>query len=253
MTDQLLQDAMDPARAAALHAALALPGPPPGRGDALPPFFHLLYFWDPRPPEALGRDGHPAQGVGPVPETGLPRRMWAGGRVERHAPLVLGRPAARRTRLDGMERKEGRTGALAFVTLIHEIEQEGRPVLTERQDLVYREDGAPSSTPVAAPPGGRPLAFDPVLLFRYSALTLNGHRIHYDADYARDVEGYGGLVIHGPLLATLMALEADAAVFSFRGRSPLICGEDAVLGREGDRLWVAGADGRLCMEGWAEG
>ena len=250
---QEIADAMDPARAAALHAALGLPGAAPGPGDPLPPFFHMIHFWQAEPPRALGRDGHPATGRGIVPDMGLPRRMWAGGRVTRHAPLRAGVPAIRRSRLAASERKEGRTGPLAFVTLSHEIEQEGAVVLTERQDLVYREDGAPSAAPVPAPEGGRALGFDPVLLFRYSALTLNGHRIHYDEPYATGVEGYGGLVVHGPLLATLMALEAGAIDFSFRGRAPLVCGEAARLGREGARLWVAGADGRMCMEGRIEG
>ena len=247
-TTQEIRCDIDPARAAALHAALGLEGPPPGAGDPLPPFFHLIYFWDPRPPAALGRDGHPARG-GIVPDMGLPRRMWAGGEVRIHAHLVAGRPAIRRTRLVSAKRKEGRTGPLGFVTLMHEIHQDGA-VLTERQDLVYRPDDAPPAAPVPAPEGGRALAFDPVLLFRYSALTLNGHRIHYDAPYATGVEGYSGLVVHGPLLATLMALEAGGGI-AFRGRSPLICGEAARLGRDGDRLWVAGGDGRLCMEATA--
>lgn len=196
---------------------------------------------------------------------GLPRRMWAGGRLAFAAPLCAGVPAERITWLDSVSRKDGRTGLLAFVTLRHEIRQDGRLCLTEWQDLVYREDPAPApgaSRPV--PPQAptdetdrRAAEFSSTLLFRYSALTFNGHRIHYDLDYARDVEGYGGLVVHGPLLAQqLMLMATDLmgplARFSFRASSPLMHFETATLCRRGDSLWVRGPDGRQCMQASAE-
>ena len=250
-------DALDPARATALFAALGRPRDCVS-GDVLPPFFHQLYFWSPQPPGQLGRDGHPKVG-GLIPDMGLPRRMWAGGALEFHAPLRAGQPATCRTRLADQTRKEGRSGPLGFVTISHEIIQDGTLRVTERQDLVYREEAdptAPAPVPPEAPGGeetAEAMTFDTTLLFRYSALTFNGHRIHYDRDYARDVEGYGGLVVHGPLLAQLLMLKAEAelgplSTFSFRARSPLVDTETATLCRAGGRLWVRGPDGRLCME-----
>ena len=241
---------MDPARAAALHLALGLPGPPPGAGDALPPFFHQAHFWTPARPGDLGADGHPRQGLGPIPATGLPRRMWAGGRLRFHAPLRAGRPAERITVLERLERKEGRSGPLAFVTLRHEIAQGGAPRVTEWQDLVYRGPG-PAAAPPAAPdwPEVARHGTDPVLLFRYSALTGNGHRIHYDAEYAREAEGYAGLVVHGPLLAQWTMLAAGPMDgFAFRARAPMTCGGEVRVLRDGRRL-AAVSDAGLHMEG----
>ncbi|WP_102109529.1 acyl dehydratase [Oceaniglobus roseus] len=254
-----LEDAMDPARAAALWATLGREGPAPEVGAPLPPFFHHIHFWEARPPEMLGRDGHPRVGTGLIPDLGLPRRMWAGGALSFRAPLIAGRPARRTSRVVSAVRKEGRSGPLAFVTLAHEVHQEDRLCLAERQDLVYREDHDPSRPVPAAPPApGRaertlPLATDTTTLFRYSALTFNGHRIHYDEAYAREVEGYAGLVVHGPLLAQhLILMAADSlgplAEFRFRLTSPLICGEAAWLCQDGTRFWVRGPDGRQCIE-----
>lgn len=251
-------DVMDPARAAAFQVAL---GQDPSiiSGSALPPFFHQLYFWSPRPPTGLGRDGHPAVGGGLIPDLGLPRRMWAGGRLHFNAPLIAGAAAERRSTLEKAISKTGRTGPLGFVTLKHEIWQAGMLCLTEWQDLVYRKDPA-ADAPKPKPPDARTdetdvqqVTFDSTLLFRYSALTFNGHRIHYDLDYARDVEGYDGLVVHGPLLAQhLMLLATDLmgllAEFSFRALSPLMHFEQATLCRNGRDLWVRGPDGRLCMQ-----
>ncbi|MBK1634959.1 FAS1-like dehydratase domain-containing protein [Rhodovulum adriaticum] len=250
------RDLMDPARAAALHATLALAGAPPGPGDPLPPFFHQAHFWDARPPADLGRDGHPAIGDF-IPDLGLPRRMWAGGRLAFHAPLRAGIPADRTTTIQAVSQKQGRTGPLAFVTLRHDIAQNGQLCVTEHQDLVYRQDpaaGAPRPAPPQAPAEGAeetPLAFSPTLLFRYSALTFNGHRIHYDRDYARGVEGYAGLVVHGPLLAQLMMLHAarrgPLTGFTFRAHAPMMDTEPATLCAAGPRLWIRGPDNRLCM------
>jgi 3-methylfumaryl-CoA hydratase len=255
---QTIHDAMDPARGAALQVALGL-APAITADSALPPFFHQLYFWDPQPPARLGRDGHPATGLGLIPDLGLPRRMWAGGRLTFHAPLMAGRPAEKTTTIESITRKEGRTGPLGFVTLRHEIRQNGQACVTEWQDLVYREDPAPGAPAPLAPRARtdedlcQTVHFDSTLLFRYSALTFNGHRIHYDLDYARDVEGYGGLVTHGPLLAQHLMLLAEERLghlnrFSFRATAPLMHVEAADLCWCDDgTLWVRGPDGRQCM------
>ncbi|GAA6176330.1 FAS1-like dehydratase domain-containing protein [Sulfitobacter pacificus] len=249
-------DGMDPARANAMHVALGQPADFT-TGSALPPFFHQLYFWEPQPAAALGRDGHPMVG-GLIPDMGLPRRMWAAGRLAFHAPLRAGIPATRSSICENAQAKQGRSGPLAFVTLRHEVHQEGVHCLTEWQDLVYREDPAPDAvkpTPMMARTDEetcREVSFSSTLLFRYSALTFNGHRIHYDLDYARDVEGYGGLVVHGPLLAQLLMLMAQEELgplssFDFRATSALMHHETAMLCRKGRDLWVRGTDGRQCM------
>lgn len=258
--DQTRQtDVMDPARAAALQVTLG------GMasietGSPLPPFFHQIYFWQPEPAPRLGRDGHPKTGTGLIPDLGLPRRMWAGGRLEFHAPLRAGEVAEKRTTVAAINRKDGRSGPLGFVTLKHDIFQRDRLCVTEYQDLVYREDPAPDApkpkVPAAATDEDRAeeAAFTSTLLFRYSALTFNGHRIHYDLDYARDVEGYGGLVTHGPLLAQLLMLMAERQMgpltrFSFRATAPLMHFETATLCWKSDgTMWVRGPDGRQCMQ-----
>ena len=253
------EDRMDAARARALHAAMGLDGAPPDDGDPLPPFWHQIYFWDVLPPESLGPDGHPAVG-GLVPDLGLPRRMWAGGSVTWHAPLRTGIRAQKTTRVLNVTRKQGRTGQLGFVTLRHEIRQRGALAVTEDQDLVYRPLDAPPASPPLAPETrdrAAPLRCDTTLLFRYSALTMNGHRIHYDADYARGREGYPGLVVHGPLLATFLMMQAarvhgDLHRFTFRSSAPICLPETALICREGGSHWIEGSDGRLCMMGQAE-
>ncbi len=262
MREDRQSDVMDPARAAALQVALGVE-PTISDGSALPPFFHQLYFWSPRGPSDLGRDGHPRVGIGLIPDMGLPRRMWAGGRLHFHTPLRAGVEAERHSVLEKQSRKTGRTGPLGFVTLKHEIWQDGALCVTEWQDLVYREDpGLDEVKPTPPVARGdetdhRELSFDSTLLFRYSALTFNGHRIHYDLDYARDVEGYGGLVVHGPLLAQLLMLFAEDVAgpltrFSFRATAPLSHFETATLCRNGPELWVRGPDGRQCMQAEAQ-
>lgn len=255
-TEARQSDVLDPARACAMQVALGEPATLMA-GDALPPFFHQLYFWDPQPPVGLGRDGHPQVG-GLIPDLGLPRRMWAGGRLTFHDPLRVGQGAEKVSVCEEVTQKDGRTGPLGFVTLRHEIWQDGRLCVTEWQDLVYRADPDPNA-PRPAPPRARDDAesahsrgFDSTLLFRYSALTFNGHRIHYDEDYARAVEGYDGLVVHGPLLAQLlmlMAVEEFGALetFRFRATAPLMHHEVATLCRKGREMWVVGPDGRQCM------
>jgi 3-methylfumaryl-CoA hydratase len=255
MTSQ--SDLIDPARANAMQVML-------GRtdafaiGDPLPPFYHQLYFWTPEPPSGLGRDGHPKVG-GLIPDMGLPRRMWAGGRLEFHMPLRAGLPATRTTSCDHHSRKSGRSGPLGFVTLRHDLHQDGVLCLTEWQDLVYRPDPV-SDAPKPHSRDARTdeeqaeqATFSSTLLFRYSALTFNGHRIHYDLDYARDIEGYGGLVVHGPLLAQRLMLMAHDALgplsgFEFRATAPLLHYETGVFCRNGTELCVRGPDGRQCMQ-----
>lgn len=256
---QTLFDDMDPARAAALYATLGLTRSP----DApLIAFGHQIYFWQAEPPSTLGRDGHPRTG-GLVPETGLPRRMWAGGRLQFHTPLILGTRTQKTTYLEQVSHKQGRSGPLAFVTLRHEISQCGALTVTEWQDLVYRDDPAPKSSAPAAPRAPENpqseicCSFSTTTLFRYSALTFNGHRIHYDADYCREVEGYPGLVVHGPLLAQQLILMAVARLgrlsrFRFRATSALFQTERARLCARDDQFWVAGPDGRLCMTAQAD-
>ena len=251
---QTLNDPMDVARANAMLAALGRPSNLQPM-DALPPFFHHLYFWDAQPPAALGRDGHPKTG-GLVPDTGLPRRMWAAGKLTFHRPLLAGVRAEKVTTVESVERKTGRSGPLAFVRLRHDIKQRQTLAVTEMQDLVYREDKPQTPpSPPAAPTGAsetQKVSFDSTLLFRYSALTFNGHRIHYDEAYAREVEGYDGLVVHGPLIAQLLMLMAEDHAgplnrFAYRATSPLMHHETATLCRNGRNLWAQGPDGRQLM------
>lgn len=255
-------DILDPARANACAASLGL-STRLQAGDPLPPFFHQLYFWQAEPPEALGRDGHPAKGSALIPDFGLPRRMWAGGRLAFHEPLLAGQEAVRHTTLEKAEQKQGRTGPLAFVTLRHDILQDGALKLTEYQDLVYREDPSPNAPTPIAPHAHtnedvrEDHSFNSTLLFRYSALTFNGHRIHYDEAYSREVEHYTGLVVHGPLLAQFLMLMAtkhlgSLKAFSFRASSPLMHTETATLCLKDNTLWVRAADGRQIMTAEAQ-
>ncbi|WP_155981660.1 MaoC family dehydratase N-terminal domain-containing protein [Nocardia sp. BMG111209] len=200
----------------------------------LPLLWHWIYLLD-RPAQAdLGPDGHPFRNTVPAPPDPGRRRMWAGGQVTTHGPLRLGEAATRRTEVLKVEDKQGRSGPLTFLTVGHRITQGDRLVVEERQDIVYREAVAGPPPEQAEPAPDLPpedgewvIDTSPTLLFRYSALTYNGHRIHYDRDYARDVEGYPGLLVHGPLQAVAMAESARARgasgnlVFDYRLRSPL--------------------------------
>jgi 3-methylfumaryl-CoA hydratase len=249
---QMQTDPFDIARAHALQATL---GDTPNlrTGDPLPPFAHQIYFWDPQPPENLGRDGHPATGSF-IPDLGLPRRMWAAGRLTFHRPLLAGIRAERTSTIDAVTRKQGRSGPLGFVTIRHDIKQRGALALTEWQELVYREDGAQTAL-TAAPideTHKEDATFNTTQLFRYSALTFNGHRIHYDETYARQVEGYDGLVVHGPLLAHLLMGMAQRQLgtlthFSYRATAPLMHHETGTLCWKSGHAWVRGPDGRQCM------
>lgn len=254
-------DIIDPARAASLHAVLNLPGPAPAIGDPLPPFWHYIHFWEALPASGLGRDGHPRTGEF-IPDLGLPRRMWAGGNLEFLAPLRVGTPATKRSSIANIAEKSGRTGKLAIVTLNHDIIQAGMVCLREEQSLIYRAEADPSApkpTPPSAPTSEvicRERRFSTTDLFRYSALTFNGHRIHYDREYAQNVEGYPSLVVHGPLLAQGLIEVAEGMLgtlktFDFRATAPAFesevisfCALPTALGVD---LWARGPDGRLCM------
>lgn len=236
-------------------------------GDAVPPLWHWLYFLEAKPLHLLGRDGHPARGEF-LPPVSLPRRMWAGGRFEFHQPLILGAEATKRSTIKSIMEKDGRSGPLCFVTVVHEVFQNDALALHEEHDIVYREDprpDAPTPMPQAAPSHAafsEPVQPSEVMLFRYSALTFNGHRIHYDGNYARQVEGYEGLVFHGPLTATLLV---DLAMrqtgktprrFDFRGTAPLagLAAFD-IQGQNRDAhevaLWAKRSDGALAMSATA--
>ncbi|MGB3408060.1 MAG: acyl dehydratase [Jannaschia sp.] len=256
--EQTVKDALDPARVAACAAVLDRPAP----GDLVPPFWHHLYFWEVRPPSELGRDGHIAKGVGLIPDLGLPRRMWAGGSLEWLAPLRSGASAEKHTSVSDITRKTGRSGPLALVTLTHRIRQGGALCLRERQNLVYRPDPAPDDPPPAPQPAKvapveETRAFDAVTLVRYSGLTMNSHRIHWDEAYARDVEGHAGLVVHGPLLAEgLIDLVTrhlgPLRTFEYRATAPATADEPLTFCLDGGSAFVRGADGRLCMTATAQ-
>ena len=253
---------------AALSATLDRDDPEPTRGSVVPPLWHWLYFLPISPLSEAGPDGHPRRG-GFLPPVPLPRRMFAGGRFEFHRPLKIGDEITRTSRITDVSGKEGRSGTLVFVTVRHEIANATGIALTEEHDIVYRENpraDAPVPKPQAARTDeafSREIAPDPVMLFRYSALTFNSHRIHYDRAYVTEVEGYPGLIVHGPLIATLLVdllgrelPDANVARFSFRAVRPLfdihrftVCGR--VEGKS-VALWTRDHDGWLTMEATAD-
>jgi len=192
-----------------LCATLDRRDPEPQPGDALPPGWHWLYFLEAAPASELGPDGHPKRG-GFLPPVELPRRMWAGGRIEIRRPLRIGDEIRRDSRILSIEPKQGRSGSLVFVTVRHSVSTGGEPAVIEDHDIVYREAAKPGDPLPSVKPAPREalwrreIVADPVMLFRYSALTFIGQRIHYDLDYCRNVEGYPGLVVHGPLQVILL-------------------------------------------------
>lgn len=213
------------------------------------------------PASRVGPDGHPQRG-GFLPPVALPRRMWAGGQLTFHDRLLPGDGVERKSRIADITVKEGRSGTLCFVAVDHEIFTPRGLAITERQDIVYRDLAPPAQAPRPAelpkPTWQRSMRADAVLLFRYSALTFNGHRIHYDRDYATSQEYYPGLVVHGPLQATLLICFAETilhrplARFSFRGVNPLFDFQAFTLGaveHEGElKLWIVNEDGVQTME-----
>ena len=199
----------------------------------LPPLWQWFYFLPRAPQSVLDVDGHPQRG-GFLPPIPFPRRMFAGSRMQFHRPLRLGAPAVREGEIRNVVLKSGRSGNLAFVTVGYRFMQDGQICIDEEQDIVYREPGAPVSAPTVATPSApardvwsRTITPDARLLFRFSALTFNAHRIHYDRPYAHDGEGYPGLVVHGPLTAMLLAdliqrnTPRPISTFTFRGLAPL--------------------------------
>jgi 3-methylfumaryl-CoA hydratase len=234
----------DPLAATQAMAAAAMLDRDPAlceAGHAVPPLWHWFHFLPRAPQSRLSLDGHPERG-GFLPPVPLPRRMFAGSRVRIHRPLILGAHAVREGMIRDVRVKQGRSGTLAFVTVGYRIEQEGFTCVEEEQDIVYREPGAPVPAPVAAPLPAlaesawtRTVVPDTRLLFRFSALTFNAHRIHYDRPYAMQEEGYPGLVVHGPLTAVLLAdlVQRHAgrpiAAFSFKGQAPLFDGHPVRL------------------------
>ncbi len=261
---QTQTDAISPQRVRDLAATLG--HPQPAKAAALPPGWHWIFFNSFVPRAEVGIDGHPKRG-GFLPPVPLPRRMWAGGRIEYLAPLPLGCEATKLSEIVKVESKSGRRGSLVFVTVRHTLGFGSKTCIVEEQDIVYREaaqPGAPAPVLEPAPAAanwGFEVVPDPVLLFRYSALTSNGHRIHYDRDYARNEEAYRDLVVHGPLLATFLQDLARSArpaarlrQFSFRGLGPVFVDAafrvEAKAGAQDNELslWVRDAQGGQAMQ-----
>lgn len=261
-TERILPSAVE-AMAATLDLELA-----PKPGDALPPGWQWMFFNPKVRRSGLGVDGHPQRG-GFLPPIELPRRMWAGSRLQYLADLQVDAVATRRSTIQKVENKVGKRGSLWFVTVEHRTSSNGQLCVVEEQDIVYREATLPGT---AAPvpqayaeqaQWGQPVQPDTTLLFRYSALTFNGHRIHYDQAYARDEEAYPDLVVHGPLTATLLQQLALAHGkgraldrFEFRGVSPLFVTRPfRIEGRESAdgklELWARGPDAELAMSATA--
>jgi 3-methylfumaryl-CoA hydratase len=244
------------------RATLDLPVPEGNAAGTAPQLIHFCLGQPAAPTSALGPDGHPARG-GFLPPVPLPRRMWAGGEIVFHNDLRVGDAVERVATISDVVLKEGRTGLLCFVTVQHVISVDGQKHVEERQDIVYRgEGGSPPPQPLA-PKGqhSRPMSTSAPLLFRYSALTFNGHRIHYDRRYTMEVEGYPGLIVHGPLQATALchfAAEIKGRApsrFSFRSAGTLFDDDKAIVNAEdngdGMTLWTAREGGPIAMSGEA--
>ncbi len=263
-----VEDTISSAPARLLQMTLDDAGTALGDGDSLPPAWHWCYFLEAAAQSTLGPDGHAPRG-GFLPPVALPRRMFAGGRLRFRAPLRIGAAARQTAEIASVVEKEGRSGRLCFVTVRYATEQDGAVCIEEERDFVYRGEGAPLPAPepveLPGPPEGawsRTVTPDPVMLFRYSALTFNGHRIHYDQPYATQVERYPGLIVHGPLIATLL-LEVvrlnqrrPVAAFSFQARAPLfdLAPFRAVAtpgGGDDVDLKAEGPDGALSMQATA--
>ncbi|MBK1875037.1 MaoC family dehydratase N-terminal domain-containing protein [Marinobacter sp. 1-3A] len=248
-------DRLDPAHAERIAATLDRTAP--AEGDSLAPLWHWAYFQIPVPPSGTGPDGHIAPG-GFLPKSAGDTRMWAGGRVEFHQPFKVGVVAERSSEILAVQEKVGRAGKLLFVTVGHEYRQAGELCISEEQDIVYKAPAPPRLSldkPIKDAEWSQAITPSPLLLFRYSAVTFNGHRIHYDHPYTTSVEGYPDLVVHGPLIATLMLqafLEANPGLrpkkLSYRGLRPLTVNksfnvEGRMDGESRALLWAANEDG----------
>ncbi len=270
---ETLHDSITAASLAALSATLDRDDPAPAPGTAVPPLWHWLYFLPHARASEIGPDGHPRRG-GFLPPVPLPRRMWAGGRLSWEAsnPLRVGQQVQRQSTIESVKHKAGRTGELLFVLVRHRLSNVNGLSLTEEHDIVYRSAAQPGE---AAPAPQRPpldgqaawsrtIVPDDVLLFRYSALTFNGHRIHYDRKYVTEVEGYPGLIVHGPLIATLLLdllrrqlPQAQVTRFEFRAVRPTfdlhpfsVHGRPSPDGKTVE-LWAQDHEGWLTMQGQA--
>ena len=250
---------------ACLSATLNRDDPFPTLGDPVPPLWSWLYFLSADKEGDLGPDGHIRRG-GFLPPVSLPRRMWAGGRLRFYRDLLVGGIVTRTSRILDVQIKSGRSGPLVFVVVGHEISDAAGVILTEEHDIVYRDNSKANrrhdgqERPTNKAMWSRTIHPNEVLLFRYSALTFNGHRIHYDRRYATEIENYPGLVVHGPLLATLLLdlLRCNLSGvrvtdFSFRAIAPLfdtasclLCGRLDDSGDEVD-LWAETEDGFVTM------
>jgi 3-methylfumaryl-CoA hydratase len=272
---ETLSDDVTAAPVRALSATLDRDDAAPVPGTTLPPLWHWLYFLPQHRQSELGPDGHARRG-GFLPPVPLPRRMWAGGRLQwlPENPLVVGDAVRRISSIESVTHKAGRTGDLLFVLVKHEVHNAKGLALSEEHDIVYRaaaqpgEPGEPVPPPVLAEKGAawqREITPDDVLLFRYSALTFNGHRIHYDRKYVTEVEGYPGLIVHGPLIATLLgdlvrrhAPGAFIKHFNFKAVRPTfdlhpfrLNGQPSADGKT-VRLWAEDHEGWLTMQAMAE-
>ena len=264
-------DTATPTPYAALSATFDREAERPVPGTPLPPLWHWLYFLPLYRQSEIGADGHAKRG-GFLPPVPLPRRMWAGSQFTFHRPLCIGDAMERTSTIADVTEKSGRTGKLVFVKVRHEIRCEGESdiALTEFHDIVYREAARPDD--VAPPPKAAPATStwekkwvpDDVLLFRYSALTFNGHRIHYDRKYVTEVEGYPGLIVHGPMVATLLLdllrhqmPDAQVLRYEFRAVRPVfdinpffVGGEPSADGKT-IHLWAKDHEGWLTMDATA--
>lgn len=262
-----VEDFAAPFPVRALSATFDEADPDPRIGDPLPPLWHWLYFLEAAPQSRLGPDGHAERGdfLPPVP---LPRRMWAGSRFAfTGEPLRVGDTIRRVSTIKSVEPKSGSTGSMVFVTVEHAVEGARGASFVEEHDIVYREPARPGETqrePRPAPTDAtwtKKIVADPVLLFRFSALTFNGHRIHYDQPYVTGIEGYPGLIVHGPLLGLLqieLARRSNpgrvAESFEFRALSPVYAGGPFTVAarREADgsiTTWIADDNGGLAQQG----
>lgn len=235
---------------------------PPSCESELPPLAHWLYFLGQARQSEIDIDGHPRRG-GFLPPITLPRRMWAGSRIAFHAPIAIGATMKRHSAITDIKTKQGASGAMIFVTVKHQVGVGRQLAITEEQDIVYRD--APSGSPPPPKPDPRTASDirkvhpDPTLLFRFSALTFNAHRIHYDRDYAVEVEGYPGLVVQGPLTAMLLLdhflrahPKSSVARFEFRAQSPLFDTAPFDLCADGNTLWARGPHGEAAMSAKVE-
>jgi 3-methylfumaryl-CoA hydratase len=265
---EVTQDEITPRLVSQLEATLNGDSAPAAAGSAAPAMIHWCLAPHIVEASRVGPDGHPAKG-GFLPPIPLPRRMWAGGRLTFHAQLRVGDTIEKRVTIDELAVKQGRSGLLCFLTLRQDILTARGLAIEEYQDVVYRDIDTAAAAPAAAPPAlpkpgwSQEMRADPVLLFRYSAITFNGHRIHYDRPYTMEVEQYPGLLVHGPLQATLLVRFAASirgaapSRFSFRAVQPLFDGQPfrlcAVETEAGLRLWIENPDGRPTMQaeaGW---